>query len=287
MAEDNNNIVTEETEGKKKKIWFKVLVTGKNRKIATDICEHLENDRGYLTVKCSPSKTALFDALLAELPKVVIICLGDETDETVKAYNVLKEANRQGSCATIVVTNEDDEKIFIKYSELSKVSFLSRPVSLFALYEKMMGIEKKFQENADKNMSAFREWENENADKDVRKKILIVDDDTEQLIHIKEQLREFYDVTAVKSGSAALKSIMKRKPDLILLDYLMPDDDGPVVFKKIKAFENFADIPIIFLTGMTEKSAVIETLTKLRPEGYIIKPSKKSELVAKIIDILG
>ena len=58
---------------------LKALVTGKNRKVANDICEHLENDRGYMTIKCAPSKTALFDVTLAELPRIVIICLGDET----------------------------------------------------------------------------------------------------------------------------------------------------------------------------------------------------------------
>ena len=45
---------------------LKILVTGKNRKVAGDICEHLENDRGYLTVKCNPSKAELFDLVLAK-----------------------------------------------------------------------------------------------------------------------------------------------------------------------------------------------------------------------------
>ena len=51
--------------------------------------------------------------------------------------------------------------------------------------------------------------------------------------------------------------------------------------------EETADIPIIFLTGVTEKMTVIETLTELMPQGYVVKPAKKSELVAKIIDVLG
>ena len=54
---------------------LKVLVTGKNRKVASDICEHLETDRGYVTIKCDPNKTALFDLMISELPKVVIICI--------------------------------------------------------------------------------------------------------------------------------------------------------------------------------------------------------------------
>ena len=63
--------------------------------------------------------------------------------------------------------------------------------------------------------------------------------------------------------------------------------DGPDVLKAIRADEELQDIPIIFLTGVTEKSVVIETLTELMPQGYMVKPAKKSELVAKIIDIIG
>lgn len=266
---------------------FKALVTGKNRKVAIDICEHLENDRGYMTVKCDPSKTALFDIVVAELPKVVIICLGDETKETVQAYDVLKNVSGSGGFTTIVIANDEDELFFTKYTGLKRVLFLSRPVSLFALYEKLAQIEEELKNNMESGLSAFREYVNENADDHKRKKILVVDDDTEQLIHIKEQLEEFYDVTPVKSGDAAFKYLLKHKPDLILLDYLMPDQDGPTVLRRLRSVDEYADIPVIFLTGMTEKNTVIKTLTQFKPQGYIVKPAKKSEIVAKIIDVLG
>ena len=264
---------------------LKALVTGKNRKVAIDICEHLENDRGYMTVKCAPSKTALFDIVISELPRIVIICLGDETKETVQAYNVLKNVSGSGGFTTIVIANDDDEKFFIKYTELKRVLFLSRPVSLFALYEKLAQIEEDLKNNMESGLSAFREYVNEDTDR--RKKILVVDDDTEQLIHIKEQLEEFYNVTPVKSGDAAFKYLLKHKPDLILLDYLMPVQDGPMVLRSLREVEEYSDIPVVFLTGMTEKNTVIKTLTQLKPQGYLVKPAKKSEIVAKIIDVLG
>ncbi len=266
---------------------LKVLVTGKNRKVATDICEHLETDRGYITVKCDPSKTALFDLMISELPKVVIICLGDESSVTVQAYNVMRSALSQGNITTIVVTDSDDEKMFMKYTELERVLFLSRPVSLFALYEKLSEIEKTIEDTKDRNLSAFREYVNEDGRGIRRKQILVVDDDTEQLIHIKEQLEEFYDVTCVKSGVAAFKYLARKTPDIILLDYLMPMMDGPEVLRNIHDTSGWEDIPVVFLTGMTEKNKVLKTLAELKPQGYIVKPAKKSELVAKIIDILG
>ncbi|MCR5302343.1 MAG: response regulator [Lachnospiraceae bacterium] len=266
---------------------LKVLVTGKNRKVANDICEHLESDRGYVTVKCDPNKTALFDLMISELPKVVIICLGDETSISIGAYNVMRSALSRGHITTIVVADNEDEKMFMEYTELERVLFLSRPVSLFALYEKLSEIEKTIEDNKDNILSAFREYVNEDAKKSKRKKILVVDDDTEQLIHIKEQIEEFYDVTCVKSGDAAFKYLAKKTPDLILLDYLMPVMDGPEVLRNIQGTSGWEDIPVIFLTGMTEKNKVLKTLAELKPQGYVVKPAKKSELVAKIIDIVG
>ena len=140
-----------------------------------------------------------------------------------------------------------------------------------------------------KDSSAFiEEYENPNADrKHPRRRILVVDDDTQQLMQIKDLLDEFYDVTVVKSGNAAFKFLRKRTCNLILLDYLMPEMDGPDVLRALRDNEETADIPIIFLTGVTEKMTVIETLTELMPQGYVVKPAKKSELVAKIIDVLG
>ncbi|MBO4889866.1 MAG: response regulator [Lachnospiraceae bacterium] len=263
---------------------LKVLVTGKNRKVASDICEHLQTDRGYVTIKCDPNKRALFDLMLTELPKVVIICLGDESSVTIQAYNVMRRALMQGNITTIVVTDESDEKLFMEYTELERVFFLSRPVSLFALYEKLSEIEKKLEEEKEQNLSSFREFFNENMPG--RKQILVVDDDSEQLIHIKEQLEEFYDVTCVRSGEAAFRFLAKKKCDLILLDYLMPMMDGPEVLRNLHDTKDWEDIPVIFLTGVTEKKKVIQTLAELRPQGYLVKPSKKSEIVAKIIDAL-
>ena len=106
-------------------------------------------------------------------------------------------------------------------------------------------------------------------------------------MHIKEQLEEFYDVTCVKSGVAAFKYLARKTPDIILLDYLMPMMDGPEVLRNIHDTSGWEDIPVVFLTGMTEKNKVLKTLAELKPQGYIVKPAKKSELVAKIIDILG
>ncbi|MBR5360035.1 MAG: response regulator [Lachnospiraceae bacterium] len=267
---------------------LKVLVTGKNRKIASDICDHLESDRGYMVIKCASSKEALFERILAEMPHLIIICLGDETKDTVSVFDVLRECTGIGVITTIVVANDADQKMFINHTKLERMFFMSRPVSLFALYEKLNDVEKKVAEKISNGSMIVREYVNPHAnDEPKRKHILVVDDDSSQLLHIKDQLREFYEVTLVSSGDSALKYLINHRVDLILLDYLMPDMNGPVTLENIRMIPELEKIPVVFLTGVTEKDTVVKTLVELKPQGYIVKPSKKSELVAKIIDILG
>jgi response regulator RpfG family c-di-GMP phosphodiesterase len=67
----------------------------------------------------------------------------------------------------------------------------------------------------------------------------------------------------------------------------MPEQNGAEVLTEIRAEEEYRDIPVIFLTGVSEKDTVIKLISEFKPQGYIVKPSKKSEIVAKIIDVLG
>ena len=267
---------------------LKVFVTGKNKRIVKDVSEHCYDDRNYITIRCEPEKEFIFEVMHSEMPNAVIICMGKETEEDIKMYDIFCEAVKAGAVTVFVIADDNDKQKFMKYSGLKKVYFLSRPVSLFTLYEKLILIENELAMLKQDKAAFIEEYDNPNPAKVyARRRILVVDDDTQQLMQIKELLDEFYDVTVVKSGDAALRFLSKHKVDLILLDYIMPDADGPNTLKCIRDKEDTANIPVIFLTGVTEKNTVIETLTDLKPQGYVIKPPKKSELVAKIIDVIG
>ncbi|MBR5162473.1 MAG: response regulator, partial [Schwartzia sp.] len=84
-----------------------------------------------------------------------------------------------------------------------------------------------------------------------RKNILLVDDDNTFLKTIKGWLSSEYRVTIVTSGAQALMYIADNKPDLILLDYEMPIVDGPQVFRMLRSQPETANIPIVFLTGVS------------------------------------
>ena len=266
---------------------LKIMVTGKNRRIAMDVSEHLATDRDYITVKCASSKEALFEMVPREMPHVIIICLGDETQETVAVFDVLRECAKMGGVTLIVIANDADRKIFINNTRLERMFFMERPVSLFALYEKLNDVEEKVQAQKDNGELMLTEYVNPHAnDLPERKHILVVDDNTDQLLQLKEQLKEFYEVTLVPSGEAALRFFEKKTADLILLDYMMPKMNGPEVLARLRASEELLHIPVIFFTGVSARDTVVKTILEVKPDGYIVKPAKRSEVIAKIIDVL-
>ncbi len=118
-----------------------------------------------------------------------------------------------------------------------------------------------------------------------RKKILVVDDAALMLRSIKAMLEDEYDIILAKSGEKALSSIAKEMPDLVLLDYNMPEMDGKETFEKIREMVGNS-IPVIFLTGVNDRNKIIDVLTE-KPAGYVLKPPDRDQLKEKILQALG
>lgn len=116
--------------------------------------------------------------------------------------------------------------------------------------------------------------------------ILVVDDNAMVLRNIKRILERDYSVAVAPPGVHPFISIGKKKPDLILLDYEMPEMNGKEVLKKLQADEEYADIPVIFLTSMDNREILMELLA-LKPAGYILKPADSQMLLERIEDIIG
>ena len=267
---------------------LKIMITGKNKKIASDLAGHLEGDRGYKVIKCEANMDTLFEAVPLEIPDVIVICLGNETKESVKVYDALTDSTSADWIKVIVVANEEDTNTFVSYTKLRKIMLMPRPVALAALYAKLSEIENTIEDDINKANKLIKEYVNPNAPIELRRKhVWVVDDDQDQLMQIKNHLSEFYEVTAVKSGEAAFKYLDKHRADIILLDYVMPQMDGPKVLINLKNNKELSNIPVVFLTGVSERDKVLKTIVELKPQGYLVKPAKKSEIVAKIIDILG
>jgi two-component system, sensor histidine kinase and response regulator len=114
------------------------------------------------------------------------------------------------------------------------------------------------------------------------KKILIIDDVLENITILGEGLRDRYGIIAAKSGKKGLSlASSKKKPDLILLDIMMPEMDGYEVIKELKENEITRDIPVIFVSAMNEVSDKTKGFA-LGAVDYITKPFQLAEVRARI-----
>ena len=111
--------------------------------------------------------------------------------------------------------------------------------------------------------------------------ILVVDDAPVNIDTVKEVLSEKYIIQAAVDGKTALKIIQKRKPDLILLDIMMPEMDGFEICKTLKANKNTRSIPVIFLTAVDNDDVEAKGLV-IGGADYVRKPFNPSVLLARV-----
>ena len=115
-----------------------------------------------------------------------------------------------------------------------------------------------------------------------RATILVVDDVPDNLTILVEMLGQDYQVKAANSGARALKIVESGKvPDLILLDVMMPDMDGFEVCRRLKVNPASADVPVIFLTAMSEATDVTQGFA-LGAADYVTKPVEAPILKSRI-----
>lgn len=113
-------------------------------------------------------------------------------------------------------------------------------------------------------------------------KILVVDDQPINVQVLKRKLeREQLQVLTAFSGAEALETVAKEKPDLILLDVMMPDMDGIEVCTRLQASEETKSIPVIFVTARASKESKLEGLG-VGAVDYITKPIDLDETFARI-----
>ncbi|WP_449428611.1 response regulator [Rhodanobacter umsongensis] len=123
--------------------------------------------------------------------------------------------------------------------------------------------------------------------RDIPQRILIVDDDDfSQKLVSRLLLREGYEPICASTAGEAITLIRKARPALILMDYMLPDEDGLSATKRIKSVEAFADIPVIMLTGQRDRETVVNSLL-VGASDFVGKPVNAVTLMAKITRYLG
>ena len=120
----------------------------------------------------------------------------------------------------------------------------------------------------------------------MKKTVLLVDDDPVQLRIINNMLKEKYNVLFVTSGMKALTLLEKKIPDIIFLDYEMPECDGRMTLEMIRQLEAAKDVPVVFLTGENDKKD-IDAVLELNPSGYLLKPASVDSIFGILDEVLG
>jgi len=115
----------------------------------------------------------------------------------------------------------------------------------------------------------------------IRYTIILVDDNIANLTQGKNILQTFYKVYPAPSAAKLFKTLENVIPDLILLDINMPEMNGYEAIKKLKADPRYADIPVIFLTAMSDEDSEVEGFD-LGAADYITKPFSASLLLRRI-----
>ncbi|MEM5778320.1 MAG: response regulator [Candidatus Aenigmatarchaeota archaeon] len=120
------------------------------------------------------------------------------------------------------------------------------------------------------------------------KKIMVVDDEENILELVKAILeKEKFSIITAKSGKECLDLLKKVKPDLILMDLMMPSMTGKETTKKIRENPKTKNIKIIFLTVARLSEVGMEELDKLNVSDYITKPFDNEDLVRRVKRAIG
>ena len=275
----------------------KILITGKSESVIDDFFIQMNDNFEVLTT------STRYEDIIRHLnyfsPDVFVYCISRESRDSINQMINVKYRLSQAAIPFVIIGTNDDCDEFTKIAVNVANLVLVRPLSVGAIQARISKLADDFE--VERNISSKDEARKTNisdterffqtmpssfSQTAQRKHVLVVDDNSIMLKLIKEYLHERYDVATAVSGKVALKFLERRKTDLILLDYEMPEENGPAVLERLRASDATKNIPVVFLTGVTESKKIQEALI-LKPQSYLLKPIDKEkllEVITKIID---
>ncbi len=272
---------------------YRALLVGRNQKVLEDMFTQPHN---YLELEsCSTRSEDVLSHLHYYKPHVMIYCLEDEDKEDIQSVCV----HARGGLPLTIIGNDKNVEEFINIGGDYADLVLNLPISVADIEDQVLDLMQDKGIDADQRLEneAFNPEEEMEATAEInfeptiqeigrRKHVLVIDDDPGNLKMLKEQLHEEYDVGIAPSGKVAMRFLETKRTDLILLDYEMPEEDGPTVMAKIRQLPQHKDTPIVFLTGITEREKIQKALV-LKPQGYLLKPIEQRKLMQTIKGLIG
>ena len=280
---------------------YKILISGKNNTIIDDFFSQMSDD--FEAVTTSNRYDDMIRHLSFYKPDVFVYCISGESRDNINQLINAKFRMMETRIPIVLIGAKEEcdevERIAINLFDLT----LYRPISIPAITARIS----KLLEGRPRMEAQKPSFEPEAippgifASKSLspsvaaqlggamanrgRKHVLVVDDNSMMLKLIKEYLHETYDVATAVSGKIAMKFLERRMTILILLDYEMPGENGPAVLEQLRANEATKDIPVVFLTGVTETKKIQEALM-LKPQSYLLKPVNREKLLSTIESLI-
>jgi len=128
------------------------------------------------------------------------------------------------------------------------------------------------------------------------KRVLVVDDELDMRTFIATLLESNdYKAVVAENGVQGMEQVRHKKPTLVILDVMMPQESGIKMYRDIKTDVEFSDVPVLVVSGLAKKTflhsqKVIDKFKRQsvpEPEGYIEKPPEPEELLAEVKRIIG
>ncbi len=257
---------------------IKVLLIGNSNSVTRELSQQLVAE-GCEVELCSDSTEIAREMLRLTRPNAAVIFLTGSLSAHEELFSLLFRENFSTRVAAIGSRSNERELEETGLLRNSRLLFIRRPVTIPEIVLQLKPLLTAAPAPAAQDAR--------HRGRDKQRTILVVDDSPAMLRTMQAMLTSRqYRVTFATSGPQAIATIAKERPDLILLDYEMPVVNGKMTLEMLRSEESTKDIPVVFLTGMDDKSYVEEVLA-LKPEGYLLKPPSELRIFDTIERILG
>ena len=290
---------------------YKVLLTGNNKMVINEFFTYM--DFSFECLSTSDRYDDIINHVKYIRPDALVYCLYGENLDDLKRFVNVERKIAEERIPSVIVGDSDECTQFERVAPAMDVTIFRKPITSQKLEEGIVRLLKEKRPDVDRGKRSVtvaqsvlktddvmrvaeellaqiakeaEKEKKEQAEAARRKHILVVDDDSSVLKLLKGYLAERYDVATAISGKIALKFLETKRTDMVLLDYEMPNENGEEVLAKIRENANTANLPVVFLTGVTEKKKILEVLA-MKPQGYLTKPIDMEKLSSTIKGVLG
>lgn len=290
---------------------YKLLLTGNNKMIINEFFTYM--DFSFECLSTSDRYDDIVNHVKYIQPDALVYCLYGENPDDLKRFVNVERKIAEKRIPIIIIGDAEECDQFERIAPTMEVHMFRKPLSSQKLEEGIVKLLKEKRPHAGEDRHSVTVNKDDIKTKDVmrvaeqllaqiakeeekekamqaeakrRKHILVVDDDSSVLKLLKGYLAERYDVATAINGKIALKFLETKKTDMVLLDYEMPSENGAEVLLKIRENPVTKNLPVVFLTGVTDKKKILEVLA-LKPQGYLTKPIDMEKLSSTIKGVLG